>query len=97
MENGSVAPSEGLRSLRVPAADDVTTVVHDFGGVGPLLLFAHATGMHGWVWKPVVDHLVPRAHCAAVDLRGHGDSEMPLGTDLSWDGFGRDVLAAARA
>jgi pimeloyl-ACP methyl ester carboxylesterase len=61
-----------------------------------VLLFAHATGMHGWIWKPVADHLVDRAHCVAVDLRGHGDSTLPAGSDLKWEGFGSDVLAAAR-
>lgn len=82
------------RSMNFVGPEGVTTAVHDFGGDGPLLLFAHATGMHGWVWKPVADHLAGRARCVAIDLRGHGDSALPSGADLSWDGFGRDVLAA---
>jgi pimeloyl-ACP methyl ester carboxylesterase len=76
--------------------DGSATVVHDFGGDGPVLLFVHATGMHGWVWKPVVDHLVDRAHCVALDLRGHGDSVLLPTSDLSWKAFGSDVLAAVR-
>jgi pimeloyl-ACP methyl ester carboxylesterase len=84
-------------AVQVRAVDGVTTVLHDFGGEGPTLLFAHATGLHGWVWKPVADHLVHRAHCLAMDLRGHGDSRLVPGTDLSWDGFALDTLAGARA
>jgi pimeloyl-ACP methyl ester carboxylesterase len=75
----------------------VSTAIHDFGGEGPLLVFAHATGMHGWIWKPVVDHLLGRARCVTVDLRGHGDSPLPEGYDLNWEGFGRDVLKAVAA
>jgi pimeloyl-ACP methyl ester carboxylesterase len=82
------------RETRVLEPDGVLTVLHDFGGEGTILLFAHATGMHGWIWKPVVDHLVDQARCVAIDLRGHGDSTMPADFDLTWNGFGRDVLAA---
>lgn len=92
----SPAPGNGPRTRELPGPDGVKTIVHDFGGDGPVLLFAHATGMHGWIWKPIVDHLVDRAHCVALDLRGHGDSALPAGSTVSWDGFGRDVLAAVR-
>ena len=85
------------RATKVNGPDGVATTIHDFGGDGPVLLFAHATGMHGWVWKPVIDRLLDRAHCVAVDLRGHGDSVLPPGADLAWHCFGADVLAAVRA
>jgi pimeloyl-ACP methyl ester carboxylesterase len=90
---GTNAPSV----ITASGPDGAVTVVHDFGGTGPVVLFAHATGMHGRIWKPVADHLVDRAHCVAVDLRGHGDSGLPAGADLAWDAFGRDVLAAVGA
>ncbi len=90
---GTTAPSV----ITASGPDGAVTVVHDFGGTGPVVLFAHATGMHGRVWKPVADHLRDRAHCVAVDLRGHGDSVLPAGADLAWDAFGRDVLAAVGA
>lgn len=93
---GNTAPGLRPGTTKVVGPDGITAVVHDFGGDGPVLLFAHATGMHGWIWKPVADHLVDRAHCVAVDLRGHGDSALPPGSDLKWEGFGSDVLAAAR-
>jgi pimeloyl-ACP methyl ester carboxylesterase len=85
------------RAMQIAAVDGVTTVMHVFGGDGPVLLFAHATGLHGWVWKPIADHLMHRAHCMAIDLRGHGDSRLTPNTDLSWDGFAFDALAAALA
>jgi pimeloyl-ACP methyl ester carboxylesterase len=91
-----MARARGLGPLTVTATDGFRIAIHDFGGDGPPLLLAHATGMHGWIWKPVADHLVDRAHCVALDLRGHGDSEVPDGTDLSWNCFASDVLAAAR-
>lgn len=84
-------------AIRISQPDGCTTAVHDFGGQGPVLLFAHATGMHGLVWKPVIDELIDRAHCIAVDLRGHGDSTPRPGADLSWELFGGDVLAAVAA
>jgi pimeloyl-ACP methyl ester carboxylesterase len=93
----STTPGSLPRATKVNGPDGVATTIHDFGGDGPVLLFAHATGMHGWVWKPVIDHLVDRAHCVAIDLRGHGDSALPPGSDLNWDGFGSDVLTVVRA
>lgn len=95
--SSSSAGGKQSSEMHIEALDGVTTVMHDFGGEGPALLFAHATGLHGWVWKPIVDHLVHRAHCVALDLRGHGDSRLGPGADLSWDGFALDALAAGRA
>jgi hypothetical protein len=40
----------GGESRTLVGPDGSATVVHDFGGDGPVLLFVHATGMHGWVW-----------------------------------------------
>jgi pimeloyl-ACP methyl ester carboxylesterase len=85
------------RPIHVPGPDGVSIAVHDFGGTGPTLLFAHATGMHGWMWHSVAEHLIGRARCVALDLRGHGDSAFPEPYDFRWAGFGRDVLAAVAA
>lgn len=95
----------------MPGPDGEPLAIHDFGGnesgsgdgsgTGPTVLFAHATGMHGWMWRGVAAHLADRARCFAPDLRGHGDSPFPVEgdaeNDFSWAGFGRDVLAAAAA
>lgn len=63
---------------------------------GPLCLIAHATGFHGRCYRVLAQELSrPRESVPilAPDLRGHGDSTAPQGTDYSWDGFARDVLA----
>jgi pimeloyl-ACP methyl ester carboxylesterase len=83
--------------VRVPGPDGEPVAIHDFGGDGPVLLFAHATGMHGWMWREVAASLTDRARCVAPDLRGHGDSPLPGSGDFAWWGFGRDVLTAASA
>ena len=74
--------------------DGVGIAVHDLGGDGPPLLFAHATGFHGMVFAPLARSLRGLFHGFALDERGHGDSAMPAGMDFDWHGFARDVLAA---
>jgi pimeloyl-ACP methyl ester carboxylesterase len=81
--------------VMVDRGDGTRVALHDFGGEGPPLLFAHGTGFHGLIWKPVADQLRDDFHCWAVDLRGHGDSAIPSGDDMDWAGFGRDVIVAA--
>lgn len=87
----------GPRPRHVPGPDGESLAIHEFGGDGPPLLFAHATGMHGWMWREVARNLTGQVRCVAPDLRGHGDSPFPAGDDFDWSGFGRDVLTAATA
>jgi pimeloyl-ACP methyl ester carboxylesterase len=54
---------------------------------------AHATGMHGWVFRPLAEQLAEHFHCWAVDFRGHGDSPMADTPVVDWTGFGKDVMA----
>jgi len=77
----------------VTTSDGVAIAVHDLGGHGAPLLFAHATGFHGMVFAPVARLLQGQFHCYSVDLRGHGDSGMPPEMDFDWHGFARDALA----
>lgn len=77
----------------IDSTDGVRVALHDLGGDGPPLLLTHATGFCGRVWEPVAADLADRFHCWAPDLRGHGDAIVPDGLDMSWDGFGQDVLA----
>lgn len=81
------------RTSRVATPDGVDIAVHDLGGAGPTLVFAHATGFHGLVWKPVADRLADAFRCISLDQRGHGDSGPPPDGDFDWRGFGRDILA----
>ncbi|HEV2068360.1 MAG TPA: alpha/beta hydrolase [Acidimicrobiales bacterium] len=75
-------------------ADGVDITVHDLGGTGRPLVLAHATGLHGLIWRPLAAGLVDALHCISLDARGHGDSGLPPRLDFAWDGLARDILAA---
>ncbi len=77
----------------VTTSDGVRIAVHDLGGDGRPVLLAHATGLHGLVWKPLAAALLPAFRGVSFDARGHGDSSLPPGLDFSWDGLARDILA----
>lgn len=81
----------------VPTPDGVELAVHDFGGRGPDLVLAHATGLHGMVWEPVVAGLTDHFRCVSFDERGHGDSTRPPDGSFHWSGFASDVLAVVDA
>jgi pimeloyl-ACP methyl ester carboxylesterase len=83
--------------VRVPVTNEISLRVHDLGGDGPALLLCHATGFHGRVWRPLASHLADTWHSWAPDLRGHGDSAVPPGTEMHWDRFADDVLAVVDA
>ncbi len=59
--------------------DGVIVQTYDWGGDGPPLLLAHATGLHGHVWLPLVQRLRSSFHCYAIDARAQGDTTAPLG------------------
>ena len=61
------------------------------------MLLAHATGFHGPAYLPVADGLTPRFHTFGLDFRGHGDTEVPPGWQVDWQGYGDDALAVADA
>jgi pimeloyl-ACP methyl ester carboxylesterase len=76
--------------------------LHDLGGPKsnrrvPVLLFSHATGLHGRVFEPMASFLNDQFRCVALDLRGHGLSELPPTAGLAWSGMADDVLAALDA
>ena len=88
---------DGPQPVQVPGPDGHSVALHDFGGEGPPLLFAHATGMHGWTWSIIAQYLADQFHCWALDFRGHGESAIEVTDDLHFEGFGRDVLAVVDA
>jgi len=85
--------------MRVPSTNGVELEVHDLGGDdgSPALLLCHATGFHGLVWQPFAEHLAQGYRIFSLDFRGHGDSTLPVGRGLEWEGFGDDVLAVIDA
>ncbi len=80
-------------STELVAAGGVRLARHDWGGAGPPVLLAHATGFHGLVWRPLAAQLVAAGyHVWSFDFRGHGDSDRdPDG--YRWERFGDDVAA----
>jgi pimeloyl-ACP methyl ester carboxylesterase len=66
---------------------------YDFGGSGPDLVLAHATGFCGAVLGPLAEKLGDRFRCIAFDERGHGLSDRPGDGDFGWYGFAADVGA----
>lgn len=82
--------------MRIRSTDQVDLRVHELGGEGPPLLFAHATGFHGRVWEPLAKHL-PQFTKWSLDMRAHGDYTAPVDRALEWEGFADDVLAVVDA
>ncbi|HEX3796285.1 MAG TPA: alpha/beta hydrolase [Acidimicrobiales bacterium] len=87
--------SDGLHTI--VSADGTAVVVRDLGGPddreAPVLLFSHATGFHGEVWRPLATELIGEYRCLAIDHRGHGLSAIPEDADLVWSSMGEDVAA----
>jgi pimeloyl-ACP methyl ester carboxylesterase len=65
----------------------------DGGGVP--VLFVHSLGGNGGQWALQLDHLRRHRRAAALDLRGHGDSDPAEDGDYSVEGMAADVAAAA--
>jgi pimeloyl-ACP methyl ester carboxylesterase len=61
--------------------DGVVIQTYDWGGDGPPLLLAHATGLHAHIWLPLVQRLRSSFRCYAIDARAQGDSTAPLGAE----------------
>jgi pimeloyl-ACP methyl ester carboxylesterase len=85
------------RSFRVALPGrGVTLAVHDWGGSGPVVLCAHATGFCGRLWQLVAEELAGELHTLAFDARGHGDSSTPEpGPAYEWEELTRDLVALA--
>lgn len=83
--------------MRATTSDGVDVAVHDLGGDGAPIVFAHATGFHGMVWSPIAGILAAEYRCWAFDERGHGDTAPPADGNFEWQGFARDLLAVVDA
>jgi pimeloyl-ACP methyl ester carboxylesterase len=81
----------------VRSSDGVEVAVHRLGGpddpAAPVILFSHATGLHGRVFTPMASALLAQYTCLALDYRGHGLTALPQGARLAWEGMGDDALA----
>ncbi|MEO7836760.1 MAG: alpha/beta fold hydrolase, partial [Acidimicrobiales bacterium] len=79
--------------IRVPVSGGSQVAVHELS-LGPTdLLAVHATGLHGQVWRPVVEHLPGRFRVLALDVRGHGVSGPMPDAGPGWAELAGDLLA----
>lgn len=53
------------------------------GGEGPPIVFLHGIPTSSFLWRKVVDGLQKNFTCYAIDMLGYGDSDKPVGKDLS--------------
>lgn len=79
--------------IEVPVEGGVLTGL-DFGGDGTPVLLVHGTGHNAAAWIDVAAHLDGRCHALAVDLRGHGRTEIgSTDAEQYWRDLGRVVTA----
>lgn len=78
----------------IPSTDGVRIALHDLGGDGPPLVFVHATGFHGRCYRRIAERLHDIRHCFGIDLRGHGDSNVPANDRFHWEAMAEDLGAA---
>ena len=87
------APGTTTVGPRIRAADGVEIATYHFGGEGPPLMLAHATGFHGRCWLPLAARLTDRFSVWGIDHRGHGSSgKDPRGVYDDWSVFVDDLL-----
>ena len=67
------------RNASFATDDGVIVQTYDWGGEGPPLIFAHATGLHAHVWLPLVQRMRSSFHCYGIDARAQGDTTAPAG------------------
>jgi 3-oxoadipate enol-lactonase len=65
-------------------------------GTGPVIALLHPVGLSGAFWDPVIAQLESSFRLVAVDLCGHGGSDVP-GRAFSLDDMAADVIELLRA
>jgi pimeloyl-ACP methyl ester carboxylesterase len=83
--------------MLIPSTDGVLVSAFDLAGPadGQPLLISHATGFHGFAYKPLAEALASRFHSTAFDYRGHGDTAQPPNVGVDWRRYTDDVEAVA--
>ena len=71
--------------------------MREWGGAGPAVLLAHGMAANGWWWEPVVTRWNGSLHAAALDFRGHGDSERAADGVYTRETWIEDIETARRA
>lgn len=79
---------------RRTVAGPASSLAFDVRGQGtPTVVFVHGLGGSSRHWSAQLEHLGARTQAAALDLRGHGESTLPLTDDYSIDRLADDVAA----
>lgn len=81
-------------SVSISSLDGTGLHVHDFGGTGSPLVWAHATGFHAHCYQPLAERLAKSFHSFAFDHRGHGAADSINPDNLNWQHYGNDAIAA---
>ncbi|MFD2249567.1 pimeloyl-ACP methyl ester carboxylesterase [Pseudochelatococcus lubricantis] len=55
-------------------------------GAGPAAIFIHGVIVNGWLWRKQLEELSDLRRCIAIDLMGHGWTEIASGQDVTFDG-----------
>lgn len=71
--------------------------LRDWGGPGVPLLLTHGMAAHTHWWDPVVPHWKGALRAAAIDFRGHGDSDWLKDEAYTSERFVEDIETARRA
>ncbi|MGB1234374.1 MAG: alpha/beta fold hydrolase [Planktomarina sp.] len=73
-----------------------STVAYRSRGTGEPLVLIHGVGMQSAAWGPQIDHFAQDYHVIALDMPGHGGSDLlPVGSQLAdYVDWCADVIAA---
>ncbi len=85
-----------MRRFRVQLKDGEVAGIAFGDPVRPVeVMFLHATGFNAVTYQSILAPLGGQAHCAAIDLRGHGRSTLVANPRRmrSWNKFRDDVIA----
>jgi pimeloyl-ACP methyl ester carboxylesterase len=77
----------------ITAADGARLGLRCWRSGDPRLFFVHGFAQGGFVWRSLADFM-PQYAAAAIDLRGHGDSDHDPGGEYSLRRHVEDVVAA---
>lgn len=64
--------------------------IYKFGGSGPVLVIAHATGFNSLAYKNLASFLVSNFTVVGIDAEGHGQSEVTADGHL-WSNYPRHI------
>ena len=71
------------------------SLAYHMRGAGRIVMFLHPIGMRGAFWDGVVERIASSYRCVTIDLRGHGDSDVPR-ERFSLDDLADDAIELLR-